>query len=194
MKEKPKAIERSLDGVRLVDMPQPAELPDLEALRKTLRACLAVDNGPLIHAKQVCGLEGMWDRFKRDAGGVSFEKWIRVTCGPEYSARFWRRCNNAVNVLGEHVRRTLHHQVALFIAERLDEANRDGAVTIIGKARRSQNMHLVSLKSAKSLLRKSGHWKPRPVPQKAACLRCKLLERLLEKHGIDWRKELKEAA
>lgn len=131
------------------------------------------DTGPLVVSEKVVFICDHWETYKHEAGDMSFRQWLTRELGNRgrnYS--FFKRRLRAVEMLGESVRRTLHHEVAVYVSEQVPEAMRARVKSELEK-RCMQNNHCPLTKGqALPIIRKMlGH-----VARPKECQRCKELE------------------
>jgi len=80
------------------------------------------DTGPLVIASDVMSIAEDWDRFKEEAGGLTFSQWITREMGnKQRGLAFFRKRHEAVQKLGEDIRRTFHHEVAVYVVNSVPE-------------------------------------------------------------------------
>lgn len=90
----------------------------LKDFSKRVRAALAAgDTGPLVVAADVISVAGDWERHREETGGLSCTSWLRKEFGPGHNLAWFTRRHEAVLSLGESVRRTMHHEVAVWIVD-----------------------------------------------------------------------------
>lgn len=89
----------------------------LKELTGRWRSALASgDCGPLVIAADVVRVGAEWDeKYKEEAGGASCTTWLRRELGPGRNLAWFARRHEAVEHLGESIRRTMHHEVAVWI-------------------------------------------------------------------------------
>lgn len=92
-------------------------------------AMRSADTGPLVIAQEVCGVVDNWDAYKHEAGNLTAHAWLESKVfRPGLGARFWRTRARAVEQLGEAVRRTMHHEGAVWVVESVPEDQRAALV------------------------------------------------------------------
>ncbi len=91
----------------------------LKEFSKKLRETMAmVDTGPLIMAAEVIQLAKDWDQYQEEAGGISVSQYLTGELGSKKKGLdYFNRRQLAVNALGEDIRRTMHHEVAITVAQ-----------------------------------------------------------------------------
>lgn len=132
-------------------------------------------SGPLIVAGDVMAIVENWSEYKEEAGGIEASSWVRQTFGRQVNIRWFQRRREAVRRIGEHARRTWHHDAAVWAAEHLDE----GALrSLDGNVLRStkSNGGVPLVKSA--VQRLAGITQPRAksLQAKNECASCQSLE------------------
>lgn len=105
--------------------------PLMEIAKRLKKALSDTACGPLVVAKDVVDLADRWGDYGTDTDGMSVSQWLVKTCGVGKDLRFFARRHEAVERIGEHIRRTWDHDAAVWAAgairdvdhlKRLDEA------------------------------------------------------------------------
>jgi hypothetical protein len=84
--------------------------------------------GPNVIASEVVEVSRQWRNYKKDSGNLSCSKWLESSVG--HPLGFFRHRAHAISRLGEAARRTIHHDVCVWLTgyagddEKLDAAKR----------------------------------------------------------------------
>lgn len=136
---------------------------------KWRKAMADADTGPLTIAKEVCEVAENWSAWQDQAKDLGANEWLRLTFGEGKSLAFWQRRHEAVQKLGEAVRRTVHHDVAVWIVNSFEaEADRRAAVQAVMKGRKENGDNCLTLVQARRVVTKALSYKPRHK----TCARC----------------------
>lgn len=142
----------------------------------------------LVLAKEVCEVADGWERFQAQTvdddhpNGQSPTGFLRDVFGDGRGLAWWRRRALAVEVMGEWVRRSVDHEVAVWFVQSVPEDKRGEAARALMKGCRENGDNPLTIAQAKPLLRKiigKNH------ASRRVCVRCARLEELLRLHGID---------
>jgi hypothetical protein len=163
-----------------------------ESIEQRIKRWKAVaKTGPcwaLVLAKEVCDLADKWERFKPDTvdkdhpNGQSPTSFLRDVFGDGKGLAWWRRRALAVEIMGEWVRRSVDHDVAVWFVHAVPEDKRREAAAALMKGCRDNGDNPLTGAQARLVLKKiigKNHSSPRQ------CMRCAKLEELLRVHGID---------
>lgn len=110
--------------------------------------------GPLVVATDVVSIANHWDEYAAEAGGLSFNGWLKKTLGPGRGLAWFECRARAVRNLGEASRRYLHHEVAVWVSGNVSPADYDKAKRVLFHAARAQNGNPLTLAQARPLLQK----------------------------------------
>jgi hypothetical protein len=141
----------------------------------------SASTGPLVIAGEVLAVVAEWHRYVEEADGMDPNSWLKAKLGAGMDLGYWRRRAEAVRLLGEGVRRTMHHEVAVWIAGgAVPDHRKKDAVSILNEERARRGDVVLTIGPAMLVVRRMlGR-----EANKQACARCTLLTRLLERHGI----------
>ena len=150
--------------------------------RRWSAALAASDTGPLIIAADVVQLAGEWDDYKREASGLSCTAWLRKTLGRGRGLAWFETRARAVEKLGESVRRTLHHEVAVWTVNNAPPPTWKAIVEALMFARKKNGGNALTLVQAKPIARQI--LGINASPRRVSCMRCAKLEERLRENGI----------
>ncbi len=132
-------------------------------------------------AQEIVELSNDWETHKVEAGGLACTTWLHQTLGR--TLHFFQGRASAVEKLGEASRRYLHHEVAVWLAGRLDDPHEiDAAMRALIAETKRRNGNCLSIQQARIVVGAALKWTPKCV--KKTCRRCVELEQLLWRHGI----------
>jgi hypothetical protein len=93
------------------------------------------DTGPLIIASEVVELSEKWDDYRAEAGNLKFTAWLTREMGSQgRGLGFFKKRHEAVIGLGEHIRRSLNHEVAVYIWNSVPEDKKLNVVDALTQA------------------------------------------------------------
>lgn len=75
--------------------------------------------GPLIVAPKVMALAEEWDKHSDSVEGATIDQWLRKIGGEGKGIHWYSRRAKAVSIIGEHARRSWHHEAAVWACEKL---------------------------------------------------------------------------
>lgn len=136
--------------------------------------------GPLIVAKEIVELCQHWERHQEDAGGLTASAFLRRELGGGRDLAFFNRRVQAIAKLGEDIRRFMHHDVAVWVANNFEgEDLLKVKRAIFFATKRSAPLSLAQSRAiAFKITNQHTEKKPR------VCASCEELKELLAKHGI----------
>lgn len=138
--------------------------------------------GPLIAAGDVRAISEDWDRYEHEADGLSCNAWLVKYLGPSFTLQFFERRQRAVEILGEDIRRFLHHEAAVWVSQAVPEAQIAEVKTALEKRYRNPSFRTaIVLSQAQKIVREIIG---RSNVRTKTCSRCQLLERALAENGI----------
>jgi len=139
--------------------------------------------GPLVVAQEIVDVVDGWERYKAEADGMSATQWLKIIFGKHHGMgpAYWRRRASAVVALGEASRRTIHHEVAVWVTHKLSGADLLKARAALIAGSRTNGRLPLNPASAKPIIRDMFGWERRVTK----CNRCEQLEGLLRANGID---------
>lgn len=147
------------------------------------RALADSATGPLIIASEIVKLAEDWESHKTEADGLSCTSWLRATLGRGRSLAWFARRHAAVVTLGEACRRTMHHEVACYVAQNVTAEHRDAVRLMLMRECKAQNGNPLSIAQAK--LKIAQFIGVVRVPRCAvACTRCAELEKVILAAGL----------
>lgn len=146
------------------------------------RALADAATGPLIIAGEIVELCNNWDAYKEEADGLSASAWLRQVCGAGRGQAWFYSRHRAVERLGEACRRTMHHEVAVWITNHVTDCHLDEVKLMLMRECKANGGNPLTTPQAIRRIRKiTGKSEPR----RRECDRCQLLEKILADHGID---------
>lgn len=150
--------------------PKVLPLVDLETRAKRWRKAMAdADTGPLTIAKEVVDVAEHWEQWKAQADGMGATDWLKHTFGEGKTLAFWQRRHDAVEKLGEAVRRTFNHDVAVWVAQNVPAEQHKDVVRAIMKARKDNGDNCLSVMQARRVVSTVLDYKPR----QKTCAQCR---------------------
>ena len=168
---------------------QAEKLESLSTRARRWRSALTdAATGPLIVASEIVSLADHWEAYKEEAGGLSCASWLqaRVTHRGQALDYFAKR-HAAVKLLGEACRRTMHHEVAVYVANQVTSEYRDAVKLMLMRECKAQGGPLTMGQATPRIGKIIGR-KSRPRSQ-IQCKRCERLEKALAAAGValpDW--------
>jgi hypothetical protein len=139
--------------------------------------------GPLIIASEIVQLADEWADHQSETDGLSCTSWLRATLGRGRSLAWFATRHAAVATLGEACRRTIHHEVACYVARNVPGESRDAVRLMLMRECKAQNNNPLTMAQARRKIealigRVSA---PRCA---AACTRCAHLEQVILAAGL----------
>jgi hypothetical protein len=137
--------------------------------------------GPLRVAEEVMAIANEWDRYADEADGLSCTAWLSKNIGKGCGLAFFKRRFDSVEALGEDVRRWMHHDAAVWVAQRVPAPQRKMVKEALYDAHCLANRTILTPEQTKLAVRKiigKGHVRAK------TCQRCQQLERMLKEHGV----------
>lgn len=110
-------------------MTEPNTLPGLDPkwslddIALKLKQASSGDTAPLVFASAVIELGNSWDSRTLEAKGLTFKRWLLAVSGRNYT--WWARRAVAAETLGQWSKRILHHEVACYIVQSVQPADRE---------------------------------------------------------------------
>jgi len=146
-------------------------------------ALRASDTGPLVIAQDVVRIANEWDKYRAEVGNVDCTTWLRREL--DLPLDFFLRRAKAVERLGEACRRTIHHEVAVWLSNRLkdDELIKKAMWALMSETKKRRG-NCLTLPKAQLVVRKALGIKP-TLAKAVACTSCVRMRALLKKHGIE---------
>jgi hypothetical protein len=139
---------------------------------------------PLIVSQDVAYLNDNWSAYKAEAGGKLCCVWVRETSG--YSLQWWLTRHEAVQRLGEAVRRIADHGVAVWVMNHISSDSYPKVMVVLRTEQRANHGLPVMRPVALRALRRAGLYKS--IDKVRACDSCKKLKariKLLEQTILD---------
>lgn len=144
-------------------------------------AMRSADTGPLVIAQEVVAVVDSWDVYKHEAGDITAQSWLEAKVfRPGLGTRFWRTRARAVEHLGEAVRRTMHHEAAVWVVESVPEDQRSALVFRVHQESKRISAP-VPRSTVQRLYRAMAGVKPKPK----TCGECARLRAKMLAAGID---------
>lgn len=164
-------------------MPAPApERQDLnDRIGRWRRALADAATGPLIIAEEIVRMAERWEDFKDAADGLDCSAFLRKHLGKGRGLPFFKERATAVARLGEAVRRTVHHEVAVWASRNIPPDLIEPCKLELMRGAKEQNGNPLTLQQAKTRLREI---LGKRTPRKRECERCKELEEQLKAAGL----------
>jgi hypothetical protein len=133
------------------------------------------DTGPLIIAEKVVSICDTWTDYKEESDGLSFRQWLTRELGNQgRNYGFFKRRLRAIENpnLGESIRRTFHHEVAVYVSEQVPEDMQRAVKDELEKRCIQNNRCPLTPGQAMPIIKSMlGH-----EPKRRECKRCKELE------------------
>jgi hypothetical protein len=145
------------------------------------RALADAATGPLLIASEVVSLASHWETVKEEAGGLDCTAFLRHHLGPGRGLAYFAARHDAVKALGEASRRTMHHEVAVWISRTVPEQYMQQVKLALMRGAREQNGNPLTLQQAKPRVYEITG---KPARKPKACGRCAELEKLLRNNGV----------
>jgi len=141
------------------------------------------DTGPLIVASEVCSVVDDWERYEQEAKGLNCDAWLKKVFGGGRGTAWFIRRRDAVKLLGEACRRTIHHEVAVWLVnKRLNKTKLEEVKAMLMRECAANGRNPLSPGMAKQrIFQLIG----KPHKRTRLCMRCQMLEELLRDNGID---------
>lgn len=160
-----------------------ARVENLQSRAARWRSALSnADTGPLVIAAEIVALAENWKAFKEEAGGLSCSGWLKAVFRNGRGLDWFARRHAAVLMLGEAVRRTLHHDVAVYVMQNVTPEHRDAVKLMLIRECRSQNGQPLSPAQAKARIAKIQGAVTNV--RRHGCARCAQLEEALSAAGL----------
>lgn len=145
-----------------------------------MAAMRSADTGPLVIADEVVSVVDEWSKYQAEVGCVTADAWLTKTFRVGLGVTFWRRRADANRILGEGIRRALHHEAAVWIVRSVPADVRGRVVFEAFKLKKRQDAP-VAKNQARRLYREIGGVKSAPK----TCGECERLRALLVANGIE---------
>ena len=157
--------------------------------------------GPLVIAAEIVQLSEAWDQvpdpvpvtsgssamqaeraasLREQAGGSSCDAWVRAKVAPGGLAFFTAR-HKAIERIGEAARRTVHHEVAVWVDRHVSDAQLGEVKQALMRGAKAQNGSPLTKAQAMRVLAKLLGLKPKAH----GCSRCEQLEKVLRESGLE---------
>ena len=145
----------------------------LECASRWRRSLKDAATGPLVIAVEVIAITDDWESYRKDSGGLTASAFLRRELGGGRDRAFFERRADAVTKLGEAVRRTMHHEVAVWVAQNFSglEARRVAKALTDSFVRNNKNP--LTLAQAKPVAFKVTNRKTERIEKQ--CSRCLVL-------------------
>jgi hypothetical protein len=153
-----------------------------------IRSAMAdADVGPLAAASEVVEIVDRWDEYRAEAGGIDAGAWLDRTFGTGRTLAWWQRRHEAVQKLGEASRRTIHHDVAVWVVQSRPQPQWEGIKLALMRARKDNGDNALSMGRARILVEREFGSTARPK-RCGACgtkdERITALERAMREAGV----------
>ncbi len=145
---------------------------------RTRAAMAASDSGPLIVARDVMAIADNWERYKEEAGGLDCSRFLTSTFGAGRGLAYFANRVEAVAFIGESARRTLHHQVAIYILNNVSKEFVAEVLSALTRERKKNGGNALSPAQAKPVIEAITGTKQRAY---RTCSKCVKLEAELAK-------------
>jgi hypothetical protein len=127
--------------------------------------------GPLVIAKEIVAIGSCWKLYKKEAGGLAFNAFLRKTLGG-YTLGYFKKRALAVDLLDESARRYIDHHVAVWVCGCVDEAHMHEVKLMLHREYMANGDHPINLQKARPLvLAITGH-----QVRARSCAKCRALE------------------
>lgn len=155
---------------------------NLSEFSDKLRKCVVSgQNGPLIIAAEVVSLADNWEQYKPEADGLTCTQWLAGICGAGKGLGWWQRRSEAVAKIGEHARRCIDHNVAVYVADMVSSEHMPAVSKMLVLAMKQNGGNPLTIAQARSRVEKiTGK-----LREKKSCACCRRYEAIMKKHGID---------
>lgn len=137
--------------------------------------------GPLVIASEVMQLAADWESVREEAAGLDCTTWLRKQFGAGNSLAWFEVRARAVEKLGEACRRTIHHSVAVWVANNVPEGHVQAVKLMLMREAKANGGNPLTLRMAQPRVREITG---RSEPKKKTCARCQELEKLLLENGV----------
>lgn len=144
-----------------------------ERVKGWRKALVDADTGPLCIAIDVVKIVDDWETYRKDAKGLTASAFLRRELGRGRDVAFFRRRARAVTNLGEHIRRKVNHNVAVWIDQNFSGPEATRAVFVVCSVAKNGN-NAFSYAQARPIVLTALNRKTEKQPRE--CPRCKLLE------------------
>ena len=126
--------------------------------------------GPLVMAAEVVGICRSWKDYEAEADGLSASGWLRRELG--FGLAWFEVRARAVDALGEAIRRTIHHEVAVYVLQSVPEGHRATVVeALMGARLKNGGVPLTKAKALRIIKEIVGR-----SERRRSCARCLELE------------------
>lgn len=170
------------DGIPYAAISSVTTRPRLVEIGARLRKAMSnAATGPLLVAAEVMAISEDWDSYEAEAEGLSCSAWLRKFLGRGHNLAFFEVRARAVEILGEDVRRWMHHDAAKWCANIVPVAHRSTVKAALYAAHKEAGATILSEAQTRPIVMRiigRGHVRAK------TCTRCQILERLLTENGI----------
>jgi len=155
---------------------------ELEEFGIKLRKCVTSGtSGPLAIAADVVKLAAVWSAHKDEADGLTCSQWLIGICGAGKGLAWWEKRDAAVKRIGEHARRRLDHNVAVFVSNNVSDEFLKPVCDMLLSSMKQNAGNPLTIAQAKLRIaiivgKKAG---------KKTCAQCRRLESIIKSHGLD---------
>lgn len=174
-------VQKLDDGVPYAPSSSVAVKRRLVEVQAKIRA--AMDNaatGPLIIAADVMAVAESWELYEEEAKGLSCDGWLKKNIGRGRGLAFFARRYRAVKFIGEDARRWLHHDAAVWIAQKVPADQCEAVKDALYRAYAKDRTVLSPAQTKAIVMPLIG----RNAVRVKTCKRCQMLEKLMLLNGI----------
>ncbi len=139
---------------------------------------------PLDLAKEIHGVIEDWPAYRKEAGETNCTTWLISIFGSHTGAKWWESRYQSVAYLGEDIRRNLDHRVAVYAMNHVTPEQIKQVKSALIAAKKKNSDVPVTYGVGVRIIREVTGRKARIKTDWLA--RCLLLERILDKHAIDY--------
>lgn len=151
--------------------------------KKFKSAMQQTHTGPLIIAEEVVNLANDWGDHQKEADGLSVSQWLTRELGNKQTGlAYFKRRHDAVLILGEDIRRTIHHEVAVYVMNNVPDVLRGRVKELLIKGFVNNNHNPLTPQQAKPVIYEVIG---KPLAASKECLRCLELEAEIERLKIE---------
>ena len=136
--------------------------------------------GPLVIASEVVALSKKWEDLRAQAEGKDLTTWLRAALGPGKGLGYFRKRHEAVKRLGEAIRRTIHHEAAIWLADEVSDLHWPLVKQHCFAAHRKNNKNPVTKAQAIKIV--AAVTGKKPIAK--VCSRCEELENFIRANGL----------
>lgn len=126
--------------------------------------------GPLVVAADVVALSSSWEAYRPEVGDIPINDYLRRNLGNGKTVGYFQKRANAVKALGEHIRRSWHHESAVWVFQNFTGAEREKARTAVDREWAARNK--VPLTPSETVRVVDAALGAARVPRHKSCAKC----------------------